>query len=63
MKHLTYHIVNKNLKKEIKNKILKYNIIDQDKQLDINIKYNEEKKNNQKKNEIQIYYLKKNILK
>jgi hypothetical protein len=44
MKHLTYHIVNKNLKKEIKNKILKYNIIDQDKQLDINIKYNEEKK-------------------
>ena len=52
MKHLTYHIVNKNLKKEIKNKILKYNIIDQDKQLDINIKYNEEKKNNQKKNDI-----------
>ena len=52
MKHSNYHIVNKNLKKKIKDKILKYNIIDKDEQLDININYDEEKKINQKKNDI-----------
>ena len=47
------HIVNKNVKKKIKNNILKYNIIDEDEQLDININYDiEEKKINL--NEIKI---------
>ena len=41
------HIVNKNVKKKIKNNILKYNIIDEDEQLDMNINYDiEEKKIN-----------------
>ena len=41
------HIVNKNVKKTIKNNILKYNIIDEDEQLDMNINYDiEEKKIN-----------------
>ena len=39
------HIINKNIKKKIKNNILKYNIIDEDEQLDININYDIEEKN------------------
>jgi hypothetical protein len=38
------HIINKNIKKKIKNNILKYNIIDEDEQLDININYDIEEK-------------------
>ena len=45
----SYHIVNKNGRKKIKDKILKYNILDEDEQLDININYDEEKKNNNNK--------------
>ena len=41
------HIISKNVKKKIKNNILKYNIIDEDEQLDININCDiEEKKIN-----------------
>ena len=38
------HIININLKKKIKDKILKYNIIDEDEQLDINFNYDNEEK-------------------
>ena len=49
IQNIPNHIVNKNLRKKIKNKILKYNILDEDEQLDININIeNEEKKNNKK---------------
>ena len=50
MKNITYHIINKTLRKRIKDKILKYNIIDEDEQLDINLNYDEEKKNGNNKN-------------
>ena len=49
MKNITYHIINKALRKRIKDKILKYNIIDEDEQLDINLNYDEEKKNGNNK--------------
>ena len=43
--YINCHIVTKTIRKKIKDKILKYNIIDEDEQLDININYeNEEKK-------------------
>ena len=38
------HIININVKKKIKDKILKYNIIDEDEQLDINFNYDNEEK-------------------
>ena len=45
MSNLYGHIVNKNIRKKIKDKILKYNIIDEDEQLDINLNYdNDDKK-------------------
>ena len=39
------HIINKNMKKKIKDKILKYNIIDEDEQLDMHNNYNNSNKN------------------
>ena len=53
VKNINYHIVNKNIRKKIKDKVLKFNIIDEDEQLDININYdNEDKLTNIKKNKI-----------
>ena len=48
--YINYHIVNKIIKKKIKDKILKYNIIDEDEQLDININYENEENKAKKKN-------------
>ena len=53
IKPIDRHVVNKYIRKKIKDKILKYNIIDEDEQLDISINYdNEDKKNIQKNNVI-----------
>ena len=53
IKPINRHVVNKYIRKKIKDKILKYNIIDEDEQLDISINYdNEDKKNIQKNNVI-----------
>ena len=53
IKPINRHVVNKYIRKKIKDKILKYNIIDEDEQLDISINYdNEDKRNIQKNNVI-----------